>query len=467
MLMHPLPLALLLVSSTWAADWPQFRGPNGTGIASSAAPVEFGPQKNLLWRTALPPGASSPVLTEDRIFVTAYKGDKLLTIAFNRKDGEILWQREAPRPRREDFQKTHGPASCTPVTDGRNVYVFFGDFGLISYDAKGSERWRVPLGPFNNFNGHGSSPMLADGMLVLIVDQDTDSYLLAVDAATGKTRWKTPRPEVTRGYATPVVYRPKNGPAELIIPGSYQVGGYELATGKKLWWVRGFGWQAKSVPVIDGENIIVNVWETGGDTDTPPEIPSFKDMQAKYDSNKDGLLQQAEIPEGKNAHFFADIDLERDGHLDEREWEFYRARRTTQNATAAIRGGGRGDITSTHVVWRYRKSLPNTPSPLLYQGVLYLVKDGGIATTLDPKTGAVLKQARLEGAASRYWASPVAAGGHVYMSSENGKISVLKAAGEWQVVATNDIGEDIMATPAIADGRIYLRTNSSLFCFGL
>jgi outer membrane protein assembly factor BamB len=99
--------------------------------------------------------------------------------------------------------------------------------------------------------------------------------------------------------------------------------------------------------------------------------------------------------------------------------------------------------------------------------VLYLVKDGGIATTLDPKTGAVLKQARLEGAASRYWASPVAAGGHVYMSSENGKISVLKAAGEWQVVATNDIGEDIMATPAIADGRIYLRTNSSLFCFGL
>jgi hypothetical protein len=128
------------------------------------------------------------------------------------------------------------------VTDGQNVYVFFGDFGLLSYGPDGNERWRVPLGPFNNANGHGSSPILADGKLVLICDQDTGSYLIALDPQTGKAIWKTARPEYTRGYATPAVYRPRNAPAELIVPGSFEVASYGLETGEKLWWVRGMAW---------------------------------------------------------------------------------------------------------------------------------------------------------------------------------------------------------------------------------
>ena len=184
----------------------------------------------------LPPGHSSPVFTTEHIFVTSFEGKTLLTMCLDRASGKVLWRREAPRPREESFQPTNSPASPSPVTDKSNVYAFFGDFGMLSYGPDGNERWRLLLGPFNHSNGHGSSPTLADGKLVLICDQDTDSYLLAVDLATGRVVWKTMRPKYTRGYATPAVYRPKTGPAELIIPGSFEVASYALDTGRKLWW---------------------------------------------------------------------------------------------------------------------------------------------------------------------------------------------------------------------------------------
>ena len=174
---------LLIQIALTAGDWTQFRGPNGSGVSSSKGlPEHFDPQRNVLWRTALPPGHSSPVFTPGHIFVTAFEGKTLLTICLERASGKVLWRREAPREREEYFERTNGPASPSPVTDGANVYVFFGDFGLLSYGPEGNERWRLPLGPFNNVNGHGSSPILADGKLVLICDQDTGSYLLAVDA---------------------------------------------------------------------------------------------------------------------------------------------------------------------------------------------------------------------------------------------------------------------------------------------
>jgi outer membrane protein assembly factor BamB len=155
-----------------AADWPQFRGPNGAGVADdSALPTEFSPQKNVAWKTSVPPGHSSPILTKTRIFLTAYENGKLLTLCLDRATGKILWRREAPRPRIEEAQPTNSPASPSPVTDGENVYVFFGDFGLISYSADGKERWNLPLGPFNNQNGHGSSPILAGKMVILICDR--------------------------------------------------------------------------------------------------------------------------------------------------------------------------------------------------------------------------------------------------------------------------------------------------------
>ncbi len=449
-----------------AADWPQFRGWNGSGITEDRRlPVEVGPSRNVVWSTPLPPGHSSPVLAGPRIFLTAYEGQKLLTIALDRQAGRILWTREAPRPRVETFQPTNSPASPSPASDGAHVYVFFGDFGLLCYTADGEEKWRAPLGPFNNANGHGSSPVLVDDLVVLICDQDTDSYLIALDKTTGAVRWKTARPEVTRGYATPAVFRPRNGPAELIVPGAYSVIGYAVATGEKLWWVRGMAWQHKSVPLIDGDMIYVNGWEIGGDVETPRQTPPFEELLAKNDANKDGRLTQEEMPEPMRRSYRED-DLNHDWYLDAREWDFYRLHRGAQNNIVAVRHGGRGDVTDTHVRWRYRKSLPNVPSPLLYQKVLYLVKDGGIVTSLDPRTGEALKQDRIPGATEHFWASPVAADGKVYMLSQGGKLAVLRAAAEWEVLAVNELGDEAFATPAIADQRLYVRTRTKLYCFG-
>jgi outer membrane protein assembly factor BamB len=455
------PLFLFLLF----ADWPQFRGPNGEGVADgSPLPVEFSAQKNVVWATPLPPGHSSPVLTATRIFMTAAEKNKLLTLCLDRATGRILWTRQAPRPRQEEFQPTNSPASPSPVTDGENVYVFFGDFGLISYRADGTERWKLPLGPFNNQNGHGSSPILAGKMVVLICDQDTDSYLLAVDQVTGKIRWKTPRPDSTRGYATPAVYQPKDGPAELIVPGAFQVVSYSVSTGERLWFVRGMAWQLKSVPVIDGDIIYVSGWESGGDTEQPADVLTWQQALEKYDLNHDGRISRAEAP-FKSEGSFHDTDLDRDGSIDEREWNFYRARKTSQNNIVAIRAGGKGDVTDTHILWRFRKSIPNVPSPLLYRGVLFLIKEGGIFTSLDPKTGKVFKQARLAGALGQYWSSPVAGDGKIYVANQEGKVTVLKASPQWEIMAINDLDDEIFATPAISGGRIYLRTRGTLYCF--
>lgn len=458
-------LQLFLLALVAAADWAQFRGPMGHGVAEEKnLPVSFGPEKNVVWKTPLPPGHSSPILVGPRIFVTAYEGEKLLTIALDRSSGKVLWKREAPRPRQEFMQQTNSPASGSPVSDGRNVYVFFGDFGILCYGVDGEERWRVPMGPFNNANGHGSSPVLIDDLLVLICDQDTDSYVVALDKTTGKVRYKIERPEVTRSYSIPTVYRPKSGPAELIVPGSYFVVAYNLATGEKLWWVRGMSWQQKSVAVLDGDVLYVCGWESGGDTENPPKTPTWEEAVAKYDTDKDGKLTPAEcLPEFRA---FGEYDLDRDRLINEREWNFYRARKGSQNIFLAIRAGGRGDVTDKRVLWRYRKSLPNVPSPLLYRGVLYLVRDGGILTSLDPRTGEPLKVDRLRGALDRYWSSPVAGDGKIYVLSEAGKLTVLRAGGDWEILAQNDLEDTCFSTPAIGDSRLYVRTRSALYAFG-
>ena len=205
--------ALLFWSSpAQAAEWRQFRGPNGSGIAETGnLPVEFGLDDKVVLKTPVPPGQSSPVLTSSRIFLTASEDGRLFTICLDRRTGKILWRREAPRPRRENFHKIHGPASPTPVTDGDNVYVFFGDFGLLSYGPDGNQRWRMPLGPFKNINGHGTSPMLAGGMLILVCDQDAGSFMIALDPGSGTVRWKVDRSDVPRGYATPGVFHPRGG----------------------------------------------------------------------------------------------------------------------------------------------------------------------------------------------------------------------------------------------------------------
>jgi outer membrane protein assembly factor BamB len=472
---------LLLAAFPVFGQWPQFRGPNASGVAAAHnLPVEFGPEKNAVWKTDLPPGHSSPVIARGRIFLTAVEGEskaevspnkvadsgegKLWTICLDQGTGKVLWRRPAPRPRREQYQVTNTAASPSPVTDGRSVYVFFGDFGLQAFDLDGKEQWRLPLGPFINTNGHGTSPILEGNLLLLLCDQDAGSYMLAVDKNTGRTRWKVERPEITRGYATPAIFRPKTGPVEVIVPGAYLLVSYAVETGEKLWWVRGMSWQPKSAPVISGDMIFVHSWENGGEAEKPTETPTFEETLEKYDTNKDRKIWRDELPE-RMRNGFVDLDLDQSGAVDGREWEFYRARRAARNSLLAVRHGGRGDLTGSNVVWSMQKFLPNAPSPLYDQGVLYIVKDGGILTSIDPANGTILKQARLSGAPGTYYSSPVSGDGKIYTTSLEGKVSVIKAGAQWEVLAVNTLDDECIATPAIVEDRIYIRTRSRLYCF--
>jgi outer membrane protein assembly factor BamB len=451
-------------------EWSQFRGPNGTGVSSTSnLPTEFGPDKNVIWKVATPEGHSSPVLGRTNIYMTGFEGNKLFTIAIDKRTGKLLWRNEVPRSRSNHLLKPNNPASPSPVTDGENVYAFFMDFGLISYGPTGKERWRIPLGPFNSVFGLAASPILAGDKVILACDQNENSFLLAVDKNSGHVKWRTERPEVISGYSTPVLYQPKTGPAQVLVAEAFKLSAYSVETGERVWWIRGLTCEMKSIPVLDGDTLYINGWcMPENQPGKQVAIPSFEETLAKYDTNKDGKISQQEGPDEriKNKDYFSIFDLNGDGFLDQREWENYQAMMAAENGLLAIHPGGKGDVTAGNILWKYQKPVPQVPSTLLYKGVLYMVNDGGLLISFDPKTGSVIKQGRLQGAIDKYFASPVAADDKVFLIGEAGAVSVLKAGGEWQVMAVNNLDDECFATPAIADGRIYIRTRSALYCFG-
>lgn len=459
---------VLLVTSLCctAGEWARFRGPNGSGVAEGAPlPAEIGPGKNVVWKTPLPMGKSSPVVTGDRIFLAGHEGGQLFTLALDRKTGKVLWRREAPGHREEKRHKLNDPAAPTPVSDGANVYVFFAGYGLVSYGPDGNERWRMPLGPFTNFHGMGASPVLADGKLLMICDQDQGAFLIAVDQKTGKAVWKVERPEMVHSFSTPIVYRAESGRSELIVPGSYQMNSYDIGSGKLIWRVSGLTYQVKSVPVIGGDVLYFNGWAPGGEPSERLELPEFREMLATHDANKDGELSKDEVPKNWHPGNWDMQDLDKDGLLDARDWQYYRMRRTSANSLMAIKLGGTGDVTTSHVLWRYEKALPDVPGVLLYRGVLYLIRNGGILQTVDPATGAAAKQGRLTHALDEYYASPVAGDGKVYLIGRNGSVSVLEAGAQWRLLSSAEMGEEVFATPAIADGHMWVRTATALYAF--
>jgi outer membrane protein assembly factor BamB len=453
-------------------EWTQFRGPNSSGISTSTdLPVQFGPDQNVLWKTPLPPGHSSPVLTRDRIFITAYEGkEKLQVISLDRASGKIVWTRDVPKVRVQDLHKSNSPASPSPVTDGENVYAFFTDFGLISYDREGRQRWSLPLGPFNNPFGMGASPILAGETLLLNCDSESGSFFLAVDPKTGKQKWRLERPDATRGFSTPVLFQPAKGGQQVIVAGSLRLSAYDIASGKEVWFIRGLTWQIKPTPVFGQDALYILGWAGGADPGQQEDIMPFEDALKKYDANKNGKLEKAEILDPKITGDWSNLDLDRDNAMNERDWRAYRAKRSVQNGVLAYRIDRSkemgGDLTDSHLMWRYQRALPNTPSPLFYKDVVYLMKEGGIFTSLNPKTGDVLKQGRLREAPGDYYSSPVGADGKIFTISEEGKVTVLRAGGDWEVLATNDLDDVCHATPAIVGGRIYLRTRGMLYCFG-
>ena len=446
--------------------WPQFRGSNGQGVAEGKPPVEFGPTTNLLWQTALPTGHSSPCIWGDRIFLTALEGQKLKTICLQRGTGKILWSSLAPAEQIEKSHPTGSPAASTPTTDGRNVYVYFGSFGLLCYDFKGKEIWHKPLPMPVTGYGSGSSPVVVGKRLLLNCDQDGGSFLLAVDSRSGKTLWKTGRPGFVRGFATPLVL-PQGENGEVIMAGNNRVMAYELKDGSEKWSARGLpGYDVCPTPVA-GEGL---VFVAGlGNPALPGSItlPAFAEYSAANDKNKDGKISLDEMPSGPLKSNFGILDPNRDGAITADEWEasaknFARG----ENSLFAVRPGGHGDVTDSQVVWKQKRGVPRISSPLFYHERIYVVKDGGILSCFNAKDGTPVWQEERVGAEGDYYASPVAANGRVYVASKRGVVAVIEAGETLKVIARNNLGEEIMATPAIVEDTFYVRTAKHLYAFG-
>jgi len=452
--MKPHLLIPLLCLTLFAQDWMRFRGPNGSGISrGSGYPVEFGPSRNLVWKTAARGGKSSPVLTPARVFLTGFEQEKLYTQCFDRKTGKLLWEQSELRPRGEFRNTRNEPAAITPVTDGENVYSFFADYGLLSYDAAGRLRWKVPLGPFTNMQGMASSPILAGGYVIVLADQGAESYIAAFDRRNGEIRWKTARME-TDGWASPVLFEPAGGQAQIITATRGYLGAHRVSDGARSWTMPGISPAVVASPILDGD--VLYTFGYGHDEPTP-----FPSVLARLDKNHDGQLTEDEYGKDGLLRTIAHFDGNRDGIVTREKWEARQKQVVAPSILMAVRLGPK-----PQELWRYEKSFVGVvPSPLLYNGTLYIIRNGGILAGFDPATGKPGKTARVQGALGGYSASPVAADGKLYLTSEEGKIAVVRAAADWEILSVNDVGEGCFGTPALADGLIYVRTGDALYCF--
>lgn len=451
-----------------AENWAQFRGPNAAGRYASTVPLptEIGPHKNVIWRTPVPAGHSSPVIYGDRIYLTAVRDERLATLAVDRNSGEILWETPAPECELEEIHTIGSHAQSSVTTDGEHIISFFGSFGLLCYDATGQELWRIPMGPFSNSFGAGSSPILVDHHLILNQDHDIDSFLTAIDVRNGNTIWRTNRNEFPRGYATPIIWS-NDGERQIVVSGTLRVVGYDFDTGAERWTVRGISRITNMTPVVgDDGTLYVAAWAPGGDDTNRIEVPTFDSLIDRGDENGDSRLQIDEVPVGPLSIRYGQIDRDKDGAITRAEFDSMRAVfHAARNVLLAIRPGGSGDITDTHVAWRYDRSLPYVPSPVVYQDLLFMVKDGGIVSCVAADSGEPHRRSRVPGTAA-YYASPVAGDGKIYLVSQRGELTVITAEADWKEIATAEFEEDVYATPALLDGHIYLRTTGHLYCFG-
>lgn len=463
----PTVLVLFCASIARADNWPQFRGPNASGRSTreTKLPTEIDLEKNV-WKTALPPGHSSPAIHGDRIYVTAVRDKKLWTVCLNRTTGNILWEAEAEQKGLEPIHNIGSHAQSTPATDGEIVVSFFGSCGMFCYDYSGKRLWTKPMGPFKNDFGAGSSPIIVGDHVLLCQDHDTDSFLMSIDKRTGREVWKADRTEFPRNYCTPVIWEVA-GKKQIVLAATLRIVGYDFETGKEVWTVRGIARIINMTPVVgDDGNLYAACWSPGADeTDKIQTVP-FDEVAAAADKNKNDSLELEELSEGPIKQRFTQIDRDKSGSITRQEYEsMRRVFETARNVVLAIKPGGSGDITDTHVLWQYNRMIPYCPSPLYYQGLLFMVRNGGIFTALDAKTGQPTKQGRVA-ATGDYYSSPVAGDGKLYLLNQKGQLTVVSADREWKELSTTDFREPAFATPAIADGRIYVRTNGHLYCFG-
>ncbi|MEM9378965.1 MAG: PQQ-binding-like beta-propeller repeat protein [Planctomycetota bacterium] len=466
-----MPLALvvsLLPLALGPAEWGSFRGPNGAGRgAPGSVPAALALEDGVAWRVEVPSGYSSPVVAGARVFVTGADGDELLTLCLDADSGAILWRRAIPSGGEAPGQGH--VAAPTPATDGARVVALFHGAGPVAYDLDGEELWRADPGVALRIpHGIATSPVIARGRVLLQLDHDAGSRLACFDATTGEEVWSAPRPRAMHGYATPAVWTP-DGPdarAEVVVVGSYEVHGYSLDDGELLWRVTGGAWQTKGVPVIDGARCVVNASaQVYADTGLPRLPPTWDAFLALRDADGDGLVSREEWPDEGVQRIWTVFDLEGDDRLDAQDFAYVKTIETERGAVLSIRLGGRGDVTGTHVDWRYgdRRGLSDVVSPVLAGGRVLLLRAGGIVTALDGASGTSVAQGRL-GRADPYFASPVTDGERVLATSVHGRLCAVSASAPVDELWSVDLDERTWGTPALARGRVFVRTMDALWC---
>lgn len=441
LLLVTLLLALTALSS--AQNWPAFRGANAAGTADGQnAPTNWDVTKetNVAWKTPIPGLAhASPIVWGNKLFVlssvsSAPQGkfriglygdvdsDKDLSkhtwkvFCLDKKSGKILWERAAtegvPKIKRH-IKSTH--ASPSPATDGKYVVAFFGSEGLFCYDFDGKLIWKQDLGVLDSgwfFDadyqwGMASSPIIYKGMVIVQCDVQKDSFIAAFDIKTGKQLWRTKRDEIP-SWGSPTVFEGKGlegkGRAIIVTNATKRIRGYDPATGKELFELSGNSEVTVGTPVVGHDLVFV----TAG---YPPIQPIY--------AIKPTASGDITLAEGKE--------------------------------------------TNDHIAWSKKRGGTYMPTPLVYGDYLYTCSNNGVLTCYDAKTGERMYQQRVAGQSNAFSASPIAADGKIYLAGEDGDVFVVKAGPTYELVATNPIGESLMATPAISEGMIFVRSVSHLY----
>lgn len=401
-----LAAALLVAGSgARAEDWPEFRGPTAQGhSAEKDFPVEWGPEKNIAWKTAVPgSGWSSPVVVAGKVYLTTAvpEGDglSLRALCYDAASGKEVWSVELFGPEITKARGKHSKnsfASPTPIVQDGRIYAHFGHQGTASLDTAGKVLWRQTGIKYSPVHGSGGSPALVDGKLVFSADGASDPFIVALDQNTGEVAWRVARETEARSkfsFSTPLIITVR-GQKQIISPGSGVVSALDPKDGREIWRARyGEGYSVIPRPVYAHGLLFIG---TGYDRPT----------------------------------------------------------------VIAVRADGSGDVTETHIAWTITRSAPNTPSMLVVGDELYMVSDGGVGSCVDAKTGKVHWQERIGG---NFSASPVYADGRIYFQNEEGVGTVIKAGTTFDKLAANDLKERTLASYALADGAIYIRSAESLY----
>ena len=463
-------------------SWPQFRGQNGQGISgdSKPLPAEFSEKHNLLWKCNVSEGISSPVVWDNKIILTGIRGDTLVTICINRHNGEKEWTRFAHAEKVERTHPIGSAASPSVVTDGVHIISYFGSYGLICYDFHGKKIWERKIPQQGNMYGVAVSPIIYENVLFLNRDANQDPYLEAIEPSTGETLWHKDRPGFKANWSTPMIFD-NNGQKEILVYGIWWLKSYSLKDGTEHWSFPGLTDEPVTTPVEANGLIYVTTYNMK----TNPEVlglPTWDSIVKLYDKDLDGMITLNEAranqsilsrydADGEGDHplwgFHRWLDEDKDGKLTEKEWQKmigYIDSFMQDNALLALRPSIDAEK-DPEVVWRHTLGVPECPSPVYINGLIYMIKNGGIISCLDANTGELKYQEKLD-AGGPYYASLVYGDGKVYAASARGVITVIEAADDFQILAQNDLNERLMATPALVDGVVYLRTFGKLWAFG-